>query len=143
MTEQQTTAQRYAGKIIQENSRGGGVQQQVSVTEERCGWAPHTRLCKRNVLILAASERKSWGSLETLSHPLSTSFLHPLISLHGLLGFVYALSDKTQTRNEKGSEQGRVCRAVLEAAGCDSNTCIWHFAIYRLFILCSVWIPRG
>lgn len=119
------------------------VQQQVSVTEERCGWGSRTRLWRRNVLILVGSKRKSWISLETLSHPLSTSFLHPLISLHDLLGFVYVLSDKTQTRNGNGSEHGWVCRAVLEAAGCDSSTCIWHFAIYRLFILCSVWIPRG
>lgn len=33
--------------------------------------------------------------------------------------------------------------AWLSLQGCDSNTCIWHFAIYRLFILCSAWIPTG
>lgn len=98
---------------------------------------------QRNALILVGSERKSWVSLETLSHPLSTSFHHPLISLHELLGFVYVLSDKTQTRNGNGSELGWVCRAVLEAAGCDSNTYIWHLAIHCLFILCAVWIPGG
>lgn len=117
--------------------------QHVSVTKEGCGWGPRTRLCERNVLILVGSERKSWVSLEASPHPPSTPFLHPLISLRKLLGFVYVLGDKTQTRNGNRSERGWACGALLEAAGCDSSTCIWLFAIYRLFILCSVWIPRG
>lgn len=132
-----------AGKNTQEHPRDTVFQQHVSVTKEGCGWGPRTRLCERNVLILVGSERKSWVLLEPSPHPRSIPFLHPLISLCELLSFVYVLGDKTQTRNGNGSEWGWVCGAVLEATGCDSSTCIWHFAIYLLFILCSVWIPRG
>lgn len=132
-----------AGKNTQEHPGDTVFQQHVSVTKEGCGRGPCTRLCERNVLILVGSKRKSWVSLETSPHPPSTPFLHPLVSLHKLLSFVYVLGDKTQTRNGNRSERGWVWGAVLEAAGCDSSTCIWHFAIYCLFILCSVRIPRG
>lgn len=132
-----------AGKNTQEHPSDAVFQQHVSVTKEGCGWGPCTRLCKKNVLILVGSKRKSWVPLETSPHLLSAPFLHPLISPCEFLGFVYVLGDKTQTRNGNGSERGWVCGAVLESTGCDSSTCIWHFAIYRLFILCSVWIPRG
>ena len=132
-----------AGKNTQEHPGDAAFQQRVSVTKKWCGRGLRTRLCKRNALILVGSERKSQVLLETSPHPPSTPFFHPLISLHGPLGFVYVLGDKTQTRNGNGSERGWDCGAVVEAAGCDSSTCIWHFAIYRLFILCSVRIPRG
>lgn len=87
--------------------------------------------------------KEELGLIGNLSHSPSTPFLHPLVSLHELLAFVYVRGDKTQTRNGNGSERGWVCGAVLEVAGCDSSTCIWHLAIHRLFSLCSVWIPRG
>lgn len=87
--------------------------------------------------------KEELGLTGNSSHLPSTPFFHPLVSLRELLAFVYVRGDKTQTRNGNGSERGWVCRAVLEVAGCDSSTCIWHLAIHRLFSLCSVWIPRG
>lgn len=125
-----------AGKNTQEHPGDAVFQKYVSVIRRRCGWYPHTRLCERDVL-WAVKGRAG-------SHWKSVSFsLHPLVSLHELLAFVYVRGDKTQTRNGNGSERGWVCGAVLEVAGCDSSTCIWHLAIHRLFSLCSVWIPRG
>lgn len=87
-----------AGKNTQEHPGDAVFQKYVSVIR-RCGQDPHTRLCERDVL-WAVKGRAG-------SHWKSVSFsLHPLVSLHELLAFVYVRGDKTQTRNGNGSERG-------------------------------------
>lgn len=92
----------------------------------RYGGGPHKRLCKRNVPVLVGSKRKSCVSLETLPHPPSTPFLHPLVSLRELLASVYVLGDKTQTRNGNGSEQGCV-------RGCAGSGRLWFQHMHLAF----------
>lgn len=137
----------FLGKYTQEHPRNNAYSSMsLLITREveavcRASWARGT------FPFFVGSERKiSRILLHASPYPPSTQFVHPLISLRGLLCFVYILGDKTQTRN--GNERKSVRRiwlwgAVLEAVSYNSCTCIWHLAICRLFGLCFVRIPRG